>query len=240
MYDLHNHLLPGIDDGSPDINTSIKLAKIAVNEGITHSVCTPHIHHGRYDNNLQTIQQALDRFKQALSDHNINLHVAAGAEVRIGPEILQGIKSKSLPFIGKWKNKDVLLIEFPSNTIPVGSDKLTKWLLVNNVIPMIAHPERNTVFQQNPEKLIQFIKLGCLVQVTAGALLGNFGHNAQLYAETILQQNLITVIATDAHNVDYRPPKLSDCFNMVTELTNKQKAIDLFFNTPKNISRSKF
>ncbi len=240
MYDLHNHLLPGIDDGSPDINTSIKLAKIAEEDGISHLICTPHIHPGRYENNLQTIQKSLDLFRHAMSVNNINLQVAAAAEVRIGPEILQGIQNKTLPFLGKWENRDVLLLEFPSNSIPVGSDKLIKWLLEKNVVPMIAHPERNQVFQKHPEQLNKFITLGCLIQVTAGALIGNFGYIAKQTAENLLIQNLITVIATDAHNINYRPPNLSECFNQVTQLTNKKTAEDIFINTPKTICKYKF
>lgn len=240
MYDLHNHLLPGIDDGAPNVDTALELAQIAVADGITHMVCTPHIHPGRFDNTLKTIQQALKQLQSALLENHINLQISAAAEVRLGPEILQGVQTKSLPFLGQWQGKDVLLLEFPSNTIPLGSEKLTKWLLANNVVPIIAHPERNSIFQEHSTRLDAFINQGCLTQVTASALLGWFGLKAQNSAELLLAQDKITIMASDAHNIDYRPPRLTESFEAVKQLTSLETAQQLFIDTPKKIAACHF
>lgn len=240
MYDLHNHLLPGIDDGAPNIQTSIELAKIAVKDGITHMVCTPHIHPGRYENTLQTIQNALEQFKTALAKNHIDLPVSAGAEVRIGPEILQMVPNKSLPFLGKWQDNDVLLLEFPSNSIPIGSEKLTGWLIKQNITPMIAHPERNQVFQEQADRLKTFINQGCLTQITASALLGNFGSAAKRTALELLRSDQITILASDAHNINYRPPLLSECYEFVKNETSDEKAQSLLVSNPAKIAETKF
>ena len=209
MIDLHNHLLPGIDDGSPDIETSIALARIAVEDGITQMVCTPHIHHGRYENTKRTIAPALVAFRQALKAANLGLQISAAAEVRIGPEIMQGIEQNTLPFLGHWQGKPVLLLELPHGEIPLGSDRLTAWLLRQGVQPMIAHPERNKAAMKSPSKLKPFIDQGCLFQVTAGAMAGNFGERAQELAIQLLHEGHITILATDAHNIQHRPPIMS-------------------------------
>lgn len=240
MYDLHNHLLPGIDDGAPDIEASIKLARIAVEDGITHMVCTPHIHPGRFENNLQTINSALGLFKSALQKENIHLSVAAAAEVRIGPEILPWVMQGKIPFLGSYEGKKVLLLEFPSNAIPVGTDKLIKWLFANGVVPMIAHPERNSVFQEHPERLHSFTQQGCLAQVTGSAFTGNFGVEAKRAAEYFLQQKQISIIASDAHNLEYRPPLLSKSYSEVVRLSSPDMANKLFLENPQQISQSKF
>ena len=209
MIDLHNHLLPGIDDGSPDIDTSIALARIAVDDGITQMVCTPHIHHGRYENTKRTIAPALVALRQALKAANLDLQVSAAAEVRIGPEIMQGIEQNTLPFLGHWHEKPVLLLELPHGDIPLGSDRLTAWLLRQGVQPMIAHPERNKAAMKSPSKLKPFIDQGCLFQVTAGSMAGHFGERAQELAIQLLRESHITILATDAHNIQHRPPIMS-------------------------------
>ena len=163
MIDLHNHLLPGIDDGAPDLDTALQLARLAVADGITHLVCTPHIHPGRYENTPATIGQALLEFQQGLREHAIPLQVAAAAEVRFGMELMIGVKTNTIPYVGQWQGKNVLLLEFPHGEVPFGAEKLTGWLLQNNVIPMIAHPERNKGLMREPAKLKPFIEQGCLL-----------------------------------------------------------------------------
>lgn len=210
MIDLHNHLLPGIDDGAPDLATALALARVAVQDGITHLVCTPHIHPGRYDNTPASIQAAQQLFVAALKDAGIALQVAAAAEVRFGMELMVGIGQGSIPFLGEWQGKQVLLLEFPHGEIPYGAERLTSWLLQRNIVPMIAHPERNKGVMRSPGKLKAFIEQGCLLQVTAASVAGHFGPAAADIAHDLLEQGLVTILASDAHNLQHRPPNLSE------------------------------
>lgn len=240
MIDLHNHLLPGIDDGAPDLATAIKLAQVAVDDGITHLVCTPHIHPGRYDNTPSSINQALAEFRQGLDEHNIPLKVSAAAEVRFGMELMIGIKSNSIPLLGRWQDKKVLLLEFPHGEIPFGAEKLTAWLLQHNIIPMIAHPERNKGLMREPSKLKPFIEQGCLLQVTAGSVAGDFGTAAQDLAHHLLEKNLVTILASDAHNLQHRPPILSSGLAVARELIGEQAAQRLVVDNPWLIAQHHF
>ncbi|MES2917844.1 MAG: CpsB/CapC family capsule biosynthesis tyrosine phosphatase [Pseudomonadota bacterium] len=240
MIDLHNHLLPGIDDGADDLAAALAMARLAVECGTTHLVCTPHIHPGRYDNTPESIEAARRLFVDGLREAGIALQVAAAAEVRFDMEIMAGVSAGRIPFLGKWQGRDVLLLEFPHGEMPFGAERLTQWLLEREVIPMIAHPERNKGVMRTPSRLKAFIDQGCLLQVTAGALVGRFGERAQELAEELLQEGVVTVIASDAHNLQHRPPLLSEGYERAAQLVGEARAEALVRTRPWEIARHHF
>ena len=240
MIDLHNHLLPGIDDGAPDLETSLALARVAVQDGITHLVCTPHIHPGRYDNSPATIQPALASFMAALKQAEIALQVSSAAEVRFDIELMAGIDQGSVPFVGEWQGKRVLLLEFPHGEVPFGAERLIGWLLQRNVIPMIAHPERNKGLMRMPSKLKPFLQQGCLLQVTAAAVAGHFGPAAEALAHDLLEQGVVTILASDAHNLKHRPPNLSEGMHCAARIVGDARAEALVLHTPWQIAQKHF
>lgn len=240
MIDLHTHLLPGIDDGADDMATALALARLAVEGGTTHMVCTPHLHAGRYDNTAASIAQALQGFRAALAEAGIPLQVAAAAEVRFDMEIMLWQRAGQLPFLGKWQDKDVLLLEFPHADVPFGAERLTQWLLERNVVPLIAHPERNKGVMRTPSRLKAFIDQGCLLQVTAGSLAGRFGERAQELAEELLREDVVTVIASDAHNLQHRPPLLAEGRERAERLVGARKAEELVRAMPWAMAQAQF
>ncbi|WP_417778254.1 tyrosine-protein phosphatase [Stutzerimonas xanthomarina] len=240
MIDLHNHLLPGIDDGAPDLDTALALARMAVDEGITHLVCTPHIHPGRYDNTPASIAAAKAQFIAGLQRAKIPLQVASAAEVRFGMELMVGITQGVIPFLGEWQGKQVLLLEFPHGEIPFGAERLTSWLIQRNIIPMIAHPERNKGLLRTPSKLKPFLEQGCLLQVTASSVAGGFGPAAEQLAHMLLEEGVVTILATDAHNQQHRPPKLIDGMQHAARLIGETKAEALVKLNPWQIAQTHF
>lgn len=240
MIDLHAHLLPGIDDGADDMTAALAMARLAVDGGTTHMVCTPHLHAGRYDNTPASIAQALQGFRAALAQAGIPLQVAAAAEVRFDMEIMLWQRAGQLPFLGKWQDKDVLLLEFPHSDIPFGAEKLTQWLLERHIVPLIAHPERNKGVMRTPSRLKAFIDQGCLLQVTAGALVGRFGERAQELAEEMLRDDVVTVIASDAHNLQHRPPLLAEGRERAAALVGEAAAEALLLTRPAAIAAPHF
>lgn len=238
--DLHNHLLPGLDDGAPDMESAIAMARMARDDGITHMVCTPHIHPGRYDNSAREIQQSCEGFTRALAAHGIDLQVAAAAEVRIGPELLEGLAQGSVPLLGRWEGKAVLLLELPHSGIPLGSARLTEWLIVHGVIPLLAHPERNAAVMAAPGKLRPFLEQGCLLQITAGSLTGHFGRRAQAVALALLGEGKVTLLASDAHTPHHRPPLLSAGVARAAEVVGEAAARRLVEANPAAIAQAAF
>lgn len=240
MIDLHNHLLPGIDDGAPDLDTALQLARIAVQDGITHLVCTPHIHPGRYDNDRHSIHQAHRLFSEALAQAGIELKVSWAAEVRFGIELMAALTDGSLPLLGQWQGKKVLLLEFPHGEVPFGAERLTQWLLARNVIPLIAHPERNKGIMRSPGKLKPFIEQGCLLQVTASSVAGHFGPTARELAHSLLEQGLVTILASDAHNLQHRPPHLREGMEHAARIVGDTQAERLVKDNPWQIAKAHF
>lgn len=240
MIDLHSHVLPGIDDGAKDINESLGLIEAAIENGISHMVCTPHIQLGRFDNNLTTISGAFEQLQTAVIKQELNIKLAFAAEVRICPEIMLLAKQQSLPFLGQWQQRQVLLLELPHSHVPAGTEQLIKWLLNNNIMPMIAHPERNRDILADYTKFTQLQRLGCLFQITAASICGDFGEESKALAERMLEEEAATIIATDTHNLKRRPPKLKQAKEAAARIVGAEKAQQLVYDTPRQISQSKF
>ncbi len=129
MYDLHCHMLPGIDDGARNMDEALSMAELAVADGVHGVVLTPHVHPGRWENTHATISAALDGLRAALAANEIPLSVAYAAEVRLSDDILVMVSQNTLPFYGDIEGYRVMLLEFPHGHIVPGSDKLVKWLM---------------------------------------------------------------------------------------------------------------
>jgi protein-tyrosine phosphatase len=240
MIDIHCHMLPGIDDGAQTLQDSLALAEAAVENGITHAICTPHIHFGRYDNTPETISRACASLRNTLRDHNINLAISFAAEVRFDIEILSAIERGDIPFVGEWHGEKILLLEFPHGEFPIGAAKLTQWLLDNDIRPMIAHPERNKGVLDRPDCLRPLQEQGCLLQLTAASVTGDFGPKAEKLALSLIAEGLATVVATDAHHIKRRPPLLRQAYDIVSNYQGSAMAQQLMVDTPWAIARSHF
>ena len=237
MIDIHCHMLPGIDDGPESLDESLEMARIAVANGITESVVTPHIHAGRYDNTREGVHAATRQFQQSLQDHGIALRLRMAAEIRIGPELLPLIAAQQVPWLGSLDGYRLVLLEMPHSHIPVGSDKLVKWCLDRKVRPVIPHPERNKDVIRNIEKITPFVQLGCLLQVTAGAVAGDFGPQAQQRACQLLERDWVTFLASDAHNTNHRIPNLEPGRAAAALIIGEAESWRLVRDNPREILR---
>jgi len=229
MLDLHCHLLPGIDDGPQSVEKSVGLARKAVLNGITHVVLTPHIQPGTYNNTVKSIASAGLAFRVALRFFSIPLKVALAAEVRICPELIKMVQHKDFYkiCIGEMDDGLALLLEFPHSHIPPGSELLIESLIKSKVKPVIAHPERNKALHIDPNRLESFVSMGCLVQLTASSVSGRFGRNAQKCASYFLKRGWVNVLASDAHNLNSRPPELMEGVKAAANLIGENAAYAL-------------
>ena len=240
MIDVHCHLLPGIDDGPATMAESIELARLAVRNGITHAVATPHIHAGRWNNDRLGIERLARQFRQELRRAGVRLLVAAAAEVRLDAAILTWVEQDKLPFLGEYKGRRVLLLELPHGRIPLGTDNLTQWLLQRNIQPLIAHPERNKDVIRKLDKLRPLIKQGCLFQLTSGAVAGQFGEPARQRARELLDLGAVHVIASDAHNKGPRPPDLASGRDAASEVVGPELALKMVTTHPWQLTCRQF
>ena len=208
MIDIHCHLLPGVDDGPGTMEAALEMARLAVQNGITHVVATSHITPGRYDNTLKSLTGVYQEFTRALKSHNVPLQTALASEVRLDPVIIHMVEAGTLPFLGEDGGNRLLLLEFPHTSIPPGGLELVRWLRQRGIKPVIAHPERNRAVINNVRNLEPYLKAGCLLQVTSGSLSGIFGDVPKKTAIKLLKLGWVTVMASDAHNCKLRPPEI--------------------------------
>jgi len=240
MYDIHSHILPGIDDGAKDLNESLALLRVAQNDGITHMIATPHIHLGRFNNSTKNLYNDIAILKHEASAAGINIKLAVAAEVRLDIELMALIMSGELPFIGTIDSIKYLLLELPHSHVPQGYDKFIKWLSNRNIRAIIPHPERNRDIQSNPFYIERLKQLGCVFQLTASSLEGAWGDAARAISIDMLRNGLVTYVASDSHSVKRRPPLLSNAKKIAAGIIGEDDAHDLFFYNPKRLTESLF
>lgn len=210
MIDLHSHILPGLCDGSQDLDTSLEMARIAVADGTTHLACTPHIYPSVYENNTSNITEALEHLQKALNEHEIPLTLVIGADTHMVPEVMQGLRKGNIPTLNHTR---YFLLE-PSHHVPVVGflDQIENFLNAGYV-PLITHPERLRWLENHYDEFIEAAKLGAWIQLTAGAVAGDFGRTAKKWSERFLQDGYVHILASDAHGIERRPPVMSAGIN---------------------------
>lgn len=202
MIDLHCHILPGIDDGAKTIDDSLDMARMAVKQGITHILCTPHHNNGKYDNPAKQVITNVASLQKELDLRSIPLMLFEGQEVRIGGDLMEQIQSEDILFTDLGNR--YILIEFPTNDIPAYTEHLFFELLKAGHTPIIVHPERNSKFIQDPNKLVPFLEMGVLTQLTAPSYVGVFGKQIERTAKQMVAHNMVYMMASDAHNIKKR------------------------------------
>lgn len=237
MIDIHSHILPGVDDGARTTVEALDMLRMAVDQGVTTQVLTPHIHFGRFENTKSQLTEHFLRFRDLVAAENLPISLLLGAEIRIGPELMQLVQQDQIPWLGEYQGKNTFLLEFPRIDVPHGSDNLVRWLIQKNIMPIIVHPERNKTFLNNPKKLQTFIDLGCPLQVTASSLTGKFGEDAQTMALKLIKNDQVLAIASDCHNLKGRAPDLLEAYHQVQGIDGIAQACRLCQSQPEMVTQ---
>jgi len=230
MVDLHHHLLPGVDDGAADLAAAVALARLAVAEGITTVVATPHTLDGVYDVARPAAAAALAELAAALAAAGLVLDVRLAAEVHLHesiPALLQAEPAITLDGRGRY-----LLLELPHQGPPPSLPEFLFRLAAAGTTPVIAHPERNLAVRKNPAMATEWARAGSKLQLTAGSLSGMFGAPIRACAERLLRDRAAHVVATDAHSPERRPPRVCDAFAAAAAIVGEQGARTLFVDNP--------
>lgn len=232
MIDLHCHLLPGIDDGSPDLETSLAMARMAVADGITHTACTPHVTPGVYDNTAATIAELTVELQSRLHEQGIALTICTGADVHIAPDLPRKLLGGTVPVINGTR---YFLLEPPHHVAPPRLDLLVRALVAAGLVPLITHPERLGWIESHYSLMATLVAEGALIQLTAGSITGGFGRRAKYWAEKMLDEALADIVASDAHNLTGRPPILSRARDVLIERVGEQEAMEMLLHRPAAI-----
>lgn len=225
-------MLPGIDDGAADLAVSLEMARKAVADGITTTVCTPHILPTVYDNTGPAIRFAVERLQAAISAANIPLRLLAGADVHIAPDLIQGLRSGRVLSLNDTR---YLLLEPPHHVMPPRLEDSVFSLMTAGYIPVLTHPERLGWISQQYSVIERLAHSGVLMQITGNSLLGRFGGAARHWALRMLDERLVHLVATDAHDTARRPPRLGEAREMVAARLGEQEAEKMTLTRPKLI-----
>ncbi|MBV1776608.1 hypothetical protein KSF73_12900 [Burkholderiaceae bacterium DAT-1] len=196
---------------------AVALCKASYVDGVRMAVATSHVYPARWDNRAPSLRPVFEQLKQAIGEAGIPLELRMGGEVRFGDDILPLLDKEEIPFLGHDGKYHVMLLEFPDAGIPVGSDALVRHLLGRGIRPLIAHPERNEAVKAKPERLYPFLDIGCWVQLTAGSVLGQFGKTAKSVAFKLMEMDAVNVLASDCHNLEYRPPNMGEACKVIVK-----------------------
>lgn len=186
-----------MDDGPAGMADSLKIAETASKEGVTVIFATPHYGNGIHDTSLEPIQSACAALNAELKRRRMNLIVYSGAEVRINSEILHELSTGKVITLGGMGN--AVLLEMPSVFILEGIEMIVRQMLDNGIIPIIAHPERNPEILKQPHILARLVRMGAMMQITAGSVVGDYGKISEKCALDMLCNDLVHFVGSDMH-----------------------------------------
>jgi protein-tyrosine phosphatase len=207
VIDLHSHILPGIDDGAADLSLSLEMARIAASQDVVVQACTPHIFPGVYNNTGPQIRQAVADLQRELDDAGIELTLVCGADAHMVPNMVAGLRGGTILSIADTR---YVLVEPPHHVAPPRVDAFFFDLLAAGYVPVLTHPERLRWIEAHYETFVRLARAGVWMQVTSGSLTGAFGARPKYWAERMLDEGLIHILASDAHGVRRRKPDLAE------------------------------
>lgn len=220
MIDMHTHILPGVDDGPEKMVESMELIEMAIAEGITDIIATPHVYNPHFDVRKQSVLAKINGLKKEIKKRNLAIQLHAGQEIRIQESTIEKLQSGEALTLA---NSKYVLLELPSSGIPAYTVHIIQGILNLNKVPIIAHPERNRAIAEKPSRLERLIHHGALSQVTAGSLAGHFGKSVQKLSLQLVEANLVHAYGSDVHNAATRP----FLFNKGLDYLEKHKHHDI-------------
>ena len=231
MIDLHSHILPELDDGAQSLAEALSMARMAVDSGITTMVATPHCVHGR----AGEVRDSWQLLCQALRENEIPLKLQPGMEIFGTADTVRLLKEGQLKTINGSKYP---LVEFGFQSTGDEETLILHSLCKAGYRPIVAHPERYSYVQRNPRLINQWFRMGCLLQVNRGSLLGRFGRQAQAMAVELVERGFATVVATDAHSARVRTPWMRDIREILAKEVSPQCAKMLLLENPRRILKN--
>jgi len=202
MFDLHCHILPGIDDGAGSWEESLEMARISLEAGVKTIVATPHY---SPETNPAAIIELVKQLNCRLRECDLGIDVIPGMEAYLDPDLPQLLRDGRVLTIGNY-----LLMELPFSSLPLYTDDVLFQVMMTGYRVILAHPERNNEVMQNPGLVYEWVSRGILVQVNSGSLLGKFGSTVQRTASALFKANLVHFLGSDAHSPLRRRPDMGE------------------------------
>jgi protein-tyrosine phosphatase len=233
MYDLHAHILPGVDDGAATLNEAVDMARVAVEHGTKTILATPHRRDVAENSSVSEVQDIQRRLSGELESSGIELDLLLGMENHLDLDLPEDLSTgHALPINGTR----YVLVELPFFGYPNYVEEILFQLQLQGSTPVLAHPERIEAIQRNPGRLAEFVDRGMLTQITAGSILGHFGGGVKRFTLSLLRKGLVHIIASDTHApTGNRSPALPSGVAKAASIVGEERARAMVVDTPMAI-----
>ena len=236
MVDIHSHILPFVDDGSNDLETSFEMLKSAAAASTDEIVLTPHCNlYDREKNYLYEMQLVFDAFKQKAEKRNIDIKIYLGAEVFADESITQLLKKGLLPTINGSR---FLMIEFDFYSTPAYICDTVRSISRMGYVPTVAHPERYSCIKKFNGVSMEIMNNGGLLQVNKGSLTGEFSESSRHTALELISHNTAQFVASDAHSLSSRTVEMDLTYEMLEDYFGEKTAQRLLKDNPAGVTRN--
>lgn len=223
MIDIHSHILPSVDDGSQSWKVTLEMCRQSIADGGTHIVATPHANY-EYAYDRESDLRMLNELRKKVP----TLQFSLGCELQLSTENVQNALQN--PNRYTINNSRYLLVEFNNITPAIRMQDPIQTLLQAGFVPIVTHPERNSVLVRKLDLVRWMVNAGCLVQVTSSSLTGFWGAEAKRVGSALVKEGLASILATDAHGVKSRPPILSAGVKIASRLIGEAAAMKLVWD----------
>jgi protein-tyrosine phosphatase len=229
MTDIHSHIVWGVDDGPPSIEESLAMLAAAADSGTTDIVATPHAN-PKYPFQRDLVIERIQKLAEAAG---VRPAIHFGCEFHLSfdniDHLMENLRQYTI------NGKQYLLVECPDFHIGQHTEKVLQGMVDAGIVPIIAHPERNPVLRRKLTRVEEWVELGCLLQVTAMSITGGFGGSARTASQRLLDQGLVHLIASDAHDPVNRHPRLAEARQAVAARCGEDAAEILFAENPRSV-----
>ena len=215
--DIHSHILPGIDDGARTMEDTVKMIEIAVQEGVEAIITTPHYKAGMKEELSLKYQQVFDKVSQYITSHQIPLKLYQGNEVYYSESIPELLSKNAVRTLNGTR---YVLVEFSTGMGYLSIQRSLNALLYAGYWPVVAHTERYSALREI-KKIDELIKMGAYIQLNMNAIIGKEGWRTKRFCKKLLKNEMVHVIATDAHGSRHRAPKIKACLKYIDKKFGK-------------------
>ena len=230
MIDVHSHILPNIDDGSRSIDETFNLIKEAKEAGFEGIICTSHYMENYYETDRPEREVWINAIHENLKNKNIEMNLYLGNEIYMSDNIIKLLEDGKATTMN---DTSYVLFELPLNVEPMNLYDMVYEMQQYKIVPILAHPERYSFVQTDPELIYDLIDKGVLMQANYGSIVGQYGKKAQMIVQKFLENNMIHMLGTDAHRQNTIYPKIPEILVELKSLVGEEKLNELTTINPE-------
>ena len=230
MIDIHTHILPGVDDGASDMEESIKILEGGVRKGIKTFVLTPHIRDNSDWNKIDYIKKTFVSLNKECMERGLDVKLILGAELFLTPDLPDRLKDNTIVTIngsGRY-----VLVELPFYQMPIYTNDVLFKLVLEEFIPIIAHPERYLYLKGKDEIIKKWLENGIMIQINTGSLNGQYGGKVKRSAKNFLKNGFVHLLGSDVHFFEDNHCFFSEAIEVASRITGKDKIVQMVETFP--------